>query len=65
MKRSVVVNGVQISNLGEDGLTDYRRRDIGFIFQFYNLMPNLTAGENIEVVSNISKSPLDTDRVLT
>ncbi|HYE09902.1 MAG TPA: ATP-binding cassette domain-containing protein, partial [Patescibacteria group bacterium] len=43
---------------------DYRRGNIGFVFQFYNLVPNLTVGENIEVVSNISKSPLNTDEVL-
>lgn len=60
----VFVDGVEINNLNDDGLTDYRRRDVGFVFQFYNLIPNLTVGENIEVVSNISKSPLDTDEVL-
>lgn len=61
----VSIDGVEISNLNDDKLTDYRRGDIGFVFQFYNLVPNLTVGENIEVVSNISKSPLDTDEVLT
>lgn len=61
---TVAVNGVELSNLKDDKLTDYRRADIGFVFQFYNLVPNLTVGENIEVVSNISKSPLDTDEVL-
>lgn len=60
----VSVDGVEISNLNDDKLTDYRRGEIGFVFQFYNLVPNLTVGENIEVVSNISKSPLDTDEVL-
>jgi putative ABC transport system ATP-binding protein len=60
----VFVDGVEISDLNDDHLTDYRRGDIGFVFQFYNLVPNLTVGENIEVVSNISKSPLDTDEVL-
>jgi putative ABC transport system ATP-binding protein len=60
----VSVDGVEINNLNDDKLTDYRRGDIGFVFQFYNLVPNLTVGENIEVVSNISKSPLDTDEVL-
>lgn len=58
------VDGVEISKLSDDKLTDYRRGKIGFVFQFYNLVPNLTVGENIEVVSNISKSPLDTDEVL-
>lgn len=61
----VVVDGVEINNLNDDQLTDYRREDIGFVFQFYNLIPNLTVGENIEVVSNISKSPLNIDEVLT
>ncbi|ATW23525.1 ABC transporter ATP-binding protein [Candidatus Formimonas warabiya] len=60
----VSVDGVEITDLNDDQLTDYRRGDIGFVFQFYNLVPNLTVGENIEVVSNISKSPLDTDVVL-
>lgn len=60
----VVVEGVEINNLNAEKLTDYRRSDIGFVFQFYNLVPNLTVGENIEVVSNISKSPLDIDEVL-
>lgn len=60
----VSVGGIEISNLNDDRLTDYRRGDIGFVFQFYNLVPNLTVGENIEVVSNISKSPLNTDEVL-
>lgn len=60
----VIVDGTEITNLDDDALTDYRREDIGFVFQFYNLVPNLTVGENIEVVSNISKSPLDTDQVL-
>jgi len=60
----VSVDGVVINNLNDDQLTDYRREDIGFVFQFYNLVPNLTVGENIEVVSNISKSPLNIDEVL-
>lgn len=60
----VSVGGAEISNLNDDRLTDYRRGDVGFVFQFYNLVPNLTVGENIELVSNISKSPLNTDEVL-
>lgn len=60
----VIVNGIDINNLNDDKLTDYRREGIGFVFQFYNLVPNLTVGENIEVASNISKSPLNTDEVL-
>lgn len=61
---SVYVDGIGVNNLNDDALTDYRREHIGFIFQFYNLVPNLTVGENIEVVSNISKLPLNTDEVL-
>jgi putative ABC transport system ATP-binding protein len=60
----VVVDEVEVSDLSDSGLTDYRREHVGFVFQFYNLVPNLTVGENIEVVSNISKSPLNTDEVL-
>lgn len=61
---TVLVDNLEITKLNDNELTDYRRKNIGFIFQFYNLIPNLTAGENIEVVSNISSSPLNTDEVL-
>lgn len=60
----VTVDGVDVTSLSDAELTNYRRENIGFIFQFYNLIPNLTVGENVEVVSNISSSPLDTDEVL-
>ncbi|MDF2524615.1 MAG: transporter ATP-binding protein [Clostridiales bacterium] len=60
----VMVGEIEVNNLSDNKLTDYRREHIGFVFQFYNLVPNLTVGENIEVVSNISKSPLNTDEVL-
>lgn len=60
----VLVDGTDITSMKDSQLTDYRREHVGFIFQFYNLIQNLTVGENIEVVSNISKSPLDTDEVL-
>lgn len=60
----VTVDGIEINNLNDDRLTDYRREHVGFIFQFYNLVSNLTVSENIEVVSNISKSPLNIDEVL-
>lgn len=60
----VLVDNIEITKLNDTKLTDYRRENIGFIFQFYNLIPNLTVGENIEVVSNISSSPLNTDEVL-
>lgn len=61
---TVIIDGTDITKLDDKQLTDYRRENAGFIFQFYNLIPNLTVGENIEVVSNISKSPLNTDDVL-
>jgi len=61
---TVTIDNIEVSKLSDNKLTDYRRENIGFIFQFYNLIPNLTVGENIEVVSNISKSPLNTDEVL-
>lgn len=61
----VFVEGVNVSSLDKNKLTEYRRGDIGFIFQFYNLIPNLTVGENIEVITNISKSPFNIDEVLT
>lgn len=61
---TVSIDNMEVTKLNDDKLTDYRRENIGFIFQFYNLIPNLTVGENIEVVSNISKAPLNTDEVL-
>lgn len=60
----VLVDSTLITGLNDNQLTDYRREQIGFIFQFYNLIPNLNVQENIEVVSNISTSPLDIDEVL-
>ncbi|ROR23962.1 putative ABC transport system ATP-binding protein [Mobilisporobacter senegalensis] len=61
---SVSIDGIEITRLSDDQLTEYRRESVGFIFQFYNLVPNLTVSENIEVCSNISKSPLKIDEVL-
>jgi putative ABC transport system ATP-binding protein len=61
---TVTVDGERITDLDDDQLIEYRRELVGFIFQFYNLVPNLTAGENIEVVSHISRDPLSTDDVL-
>ena len=62
---TVVVDGGIITDLSDNQLVEYRRESVGFVFQFYNLVPNLTVAENIEVVSNISKSPLKTDDVLS
>lgn len=61
---SVKIDGEDITKFNDSHLTNYRRDELGFIFQFYNLVPNLTVGENIEVVANISKSPISTDEVL-
>lgn len=60
----IFVDETEVSKMNDDELTEYRRGDLGFVFQFYNLIPNLTVGENIEVISNISKSPLNIDEVL-
>ena len=62
---TVTIGGVDITALSENELTGWRAMNVGFIFQFYNLIPNLTVAENIEVVSNISKKPLNTDEVLS
>lgn len=55
---SVEVDDVKLNSLDDGQLVEYRREKVGFVFQFYNLVPNLTVAENIEVVSNISKNPL-------
>lgn len=62
---SLTVAGLKVTELSPNGRTDYRKDDIGFVFQFYNLIPDLTVEENIEVVSDISEKPLDIDEVLT
>lgn len=61
---SFVVNGKEISKLKGDKLTEYRRDNIGFVFQFYNLIQDLTVRENVEVVADISANPFDVDEVL-
>lgn len=53
-----------ITKLNEKALTEYRRHNIGFVFQFYNLMPNLTAIENVELAKQVCKSPLEPVEVL-
>ena len=58
------VAGRLINNLSKDDLINYRRYDVGFVFQFYNLVPNLTALENVELASQISKKALNPHKVL-
>ena len=58
------VDGKTVTSLTKNQLTDYRKDDIGFVFQFYNLIPDLTAEENIEVVSDIAERPLDLEELL-
>ncbi|WP_279325444.1 ABC transporter ATP-binding protein [Clostridium sp. D53t1_180928_C8] len=60
----VIVDNNEISNYSQKDLITYRRYDIGFVFQFYNLVQNLTARENVELATQISKKPLDIDKVL-
>lgn len=62
---AVVVDGARVTDLSDKQLVEYRRASVGFVFQFYNLVPNLTVAENIEVVSNIGKTMLKTDEVLS
>ena len=62
---AVVVDGQDISKYNEKQLTTYRRNDIGFVFQFYNLVQNLTAKENVELALQICKNPLSADEVLS
>lgn len=61
---SVLVDGQEIFGLKPDALADYRRDNLGFIFQFYNLVPNLTVEENIQVCEYLSDNPLDMDELL-
>ena len=61
---SIVVDGMEVAGLGSKALSDYRRDKLGFIFQFYNLVPNLTAKENVELALQICKEPLDAVQVL-
>ena len=61
---TITVDGQEISGYGPRQLTTYRRYDIGFVFQFYNLVQNLTALENVELAAQICKDPLDAGDVL-
>ena len=61
---TILVDGHNIATYDDKQLTDYRRDDIGFVFQFYNLVQNLTALENVELASQISKDPLNSADIL-
>ncbi len=60
----ILFDGQDIIGLNERGLTDYRRYKIGFVFQFYNLIPNLTALENVELARQVCNSPLEPEEAL-
>ena len=60
----VLLDGKEISALNKKELTEYRRHDVGFVFQFYNLIGNLTALENVELANQICKNPLDAEQIL-
>ena len=62
---TIVLDGKEVTALDKRGLTTYRRTDVGFVFQFYNLMPNLTALENVEIAVEICKDALDPKAILT
>lgn len=61
---SVFLDGKEISKYNKRELTSYRRHDIGFVFQFYNLIQNLTAIENVSLATQICKNPLDAEQVM-
>ena len=61
---TIRIGDMVITGLKKNGLTDYRRKYVGFVFQSYNLIPDLTVRENVEVVADIAKDPLDIDKLL-
>ena len=60
----IAINGEKTEDMKEKALTRYRRKNLGYVFQFYNLIPNLTVKENIEVGAYLSESPLEIDELL-
>lgn len=60
----ITISGRNISRSDKKKMTDYRREDVGFVFQFYNLIPDLTVQENIQVVADIAKQPMDIEEVM-
>ena len=61
---TILLDGERVSSFNQKRLTTYRRYDVGFVFQFYNLVQNLTARENVELAAEICRDPLDADTVL-
>jgi len=61
---TILIDGVNIENYNQNELTKYRRHDVGFVFQFYNLVQNLTAKENVELATQICQDALDVDNTL-
>ena len=59
------VDGIDVAQFNEKELTAFRRDDVGFVFQFYNLVPNLTAYENVELATQICKNPVDAEEILS
>ncbi len=60
----IIVGGRNVSRLSDRQLIEYRRYDIGFVFQFYNLVHNLTAKENVELAAQICRDPMDSEKAL-
>lgn len=60
----ITISGRNIRRSDKKKMTDYRREDVGFVFQFYNLIPDLTVQENIQVVADIAKQPMDIEEVM-
>ncbi len=61
---AIFVDGTDIAQFDEKALTQYRRDDVGFVFQFYNLVQNLTAYENVELATQLCKNPVDAETIL-
>lgn len=61
---TILVDGTDISQFDDKSLTQYRRDDVGFVFQFYNLVQNLTAYENVELATQLCKNPVDAEQIL-
>ena len=62
---TITIDGQSVGKMNEKQLTSYRRRNLGYIFQSYNLIPNLTVRENIEVGAYLGDSPLDLDELIS